>query len=98
MWAVGEKYPVWMSHGDRVTELPPGFRTVATSPNAPIAIIADDARKFYATYFHVVYTLPRILVWGCGSGTRRSLSPLPMIRSSRLARFASSLVRGQEEI
>ena len=36
-----------------VTELPPGFRTVATSPNAPIAIIADDARKFYATQFHL---------------------------------------------
>ena len=53
VWAVGEKYPVWMSHGDRVTELPPGFRTVATSPNAPIAIIADDARKFYATQFHL---------------------------------------------
>ena len=53
VWAVGEKYPVWMSHGDRVTELPPGFRTVATSPNEPIAIIADDARKFYATQFHL---------------------------------------------
>ncbi len=58
VWAVGEKYPVWMSHGDRVTVLPPGFRTVATSPNAPIAMIADDARKFYATQFHleVVHT------------------------------------------
>jgi GMP synthase (glutamine-hydrolysing) len=58
VWAVGEKYPVWMSHGDRVTKLPPGFRTVATSPNAPIAMIADDARKFYATQFHleVVHT------------------------------------------
>ena len=58
VWAVGEKYPVWMSHGDRVTVLPSGFRTVATSPNAPIAMIADDARKFYATQFHleVVHT------------------------------------------
>jgi GMP synthase (glutamine-hydrolysing) len=58
VWAVGEKYPVWMSHGDRVTVLPPGFRTVATSPNAPIAMIADDARRFYATQFHleVVHT------------------------------------------
>jgi len=58
VWAVGERYPVWMSHGDRVTVLPPGFRTVATSPNAPIAMIADDARKFYATQFHleVVHT------------------------------------------
>ena len=53
VWQVGEKYPVWMSHGDRVTRLPEGFRVVATSPNAPIAMIADEARKFYATQFHL---------------------------------------------
>ncbi len=53
VWSVGEKYPVWMSHGDSVTELPPGFRTVATSSNAPVAMIADDARRFYATQFHL---------------------------------------------
>src|SRR6476620_4745599 len=35
VWRKGEKYPVWMSHGDRVTKLPPGFHAVATSPNAP---------------------------------------------------------------
>jgi GMP synthase (glutamine-hydrolysing) len=58
VWRKGERYPVWMSHGDRVTRLPDGFRPVATSPNAPIAVIADDARKFYATQFHleVVHT------------------------------------------
>jgi GMP synthase (glutamine-hydrolysing) len=58
VWKRGEKYPVWMSHGDRVTELPKGFRVVATSPNAPIAMIADEARRFYATQFHleVVHT------------------------------------------
>src|SRR5829696_7146327 len=58
VWRKGEKYPVWMSHGDRVTQLPPGFRAVATSPNAPIAVIADEARKFYAAQFHleVVHT------------------------------------------
>jgi GMP synthase (glutamine-hydrolysing) len=58
VWQRGEKYPVWMSHGDRVTELPEGFRVVATSPNAPIAMIADEARRFYATQFHleVVHT------------------------------------------
>jgi GMP synthase (glutamine-hydrolysing) len=53
VWRKGEKYPVWMSHGDRVTQLPPGFRAVATSPNAPIAVIADEARKFYAAQFHL---------------------------------------------
>jgi GMP synthase (glutamine-hydrolysing) len=58
LWKRGEKYPVWMSHGDRVTELPRGFRVVATSPNAPIAMIADEARRFYAAQFHleVVHT------------------------------------------
>ena len=58
VWQRGEKYPVWMSHGDRVTQLPEGFRVVATSPNAPIAMIADEARRFYATQFHleVVHT------------------------------------------
>jgi GMP synthase (glutamine-hydrolysing) len=58
VWRKGEKYPVWMSHGDRVTQLPQGFAAVGTSPNAPIAIIADESRKFYATQFHleVVHT------------------------------------------
>ncbi|HZR62100.1 MAG TPA: glutamine-hydrolyzing GMP synthase, partial [Xanthobacteraceae bacterium] len=58
VWEVGQRYPVWMSHGDRVTRLPEGFAVTGTSPNAPIAMIADDARKFYATQFHleVVHT------------------------------------------
>src|SRR5262252_8672406 len=45
-------------YGDRVTRLPAGFRAVGTSPNAPIAAIADEQRKFYATQFHleVVHT------------------------------------------
>src|SRR5262245_30584105 len=53
VWQKGGRYPVWMSHGDRVTELPKGFRVVGTSENAPIAMIADDNRKFYATQFHL---------------------------------------------
>ncbi len=58
VWRKGERYPVWMSHGDRVTVLPAGFRVVGTSPNAPIAMIADEQRRFYATQFHleVVHT------------------------------------------
>ena len=58
VWRKGERYPVWMSHGDRVTGLPEGFRVVGTSANAPIAMIADERRKFYATQFHleVVHT------------------------------------------
>src|ERR1700739_4319593 len=46
VWEVGQKYPVWMSHGDRVTVPPKGFKTVGTAPNAPIAMIADETRKF----------------------------------------------------
>jgi GMP synthase (glutamine-hydrolysing) len=53
VWRKGERYPVWMSHGDRVTRPPAGFRVVGTSPNAPIAMIADEARRFYATQFHL---------------------------------------------
>jgi GMP synthase (glutamine-hydrolysing) len=53
VWVKGQKYPVWMSHGDRVTELPPGFRVLGKAPNSPISIIGDDARKFYATQFHL---------------------------------------------
>jgi GMP synthase (glutamine-hydrolysing) len=58
VWTRGGTYPVWMSHGDRVTQLPTGFRAVASAPNAPMAVIADDARRFYATQFHleVVHT------------------------------------------
>ena len=53
VWRKGERYPVWMSHGDRVTVPPAGFRVVGTSANAPIAMIADETRKFYATQFHL---------------------------------------------
>jgi GMP synthase (glutamine-hydrolysing) len=53
VWEVGRRYPVWMSHGDRVTELPSGFAAIGTSVNAPIAMIADEGRRFYATQFHL---------------------------------------------
>lgn len=58
VWEKGGKYDVWMSHGDRVTKMPEGFRAVARAPNSPISVIADDKRKFYAMQFHpeVVHT------------------------------------------
>ncbi|HNY46588.1 MAG TPA: glutamine-hydrolyzing GMP synthase, partial [Casimicrobium sp.] len=43
---------VWMSHGDKVTEMPPGFKLMASTDNCPVAGIADEARKFYAVQFH----------------------------------------------
>jgi GMP synthase (glutamine-hydrolysing) len=57
-WEVGKRYPVWMSHGDRVTELPTGFHVIATSENAPFAIAANESRRYYTTMFHpeVVHT------------------------------------------
>jgi len=58
VWAKGAREQVWMSHGDRVTRLPPGFRAVAVSEGAPFAAIADDARRYYGVQFHpeVVHT------------------------------------------
>jgi len=58
VWKPGERHQVWMSHGDRVTRLPDGFEAVGTSEGAPVAIIADERRKFYAVQFHpeVVHT------------------------------------------
>ncbi|MAG81095.1 MULTISPECIES: glutamine-hydrolyzing GMP synthase [unclassified Limnobacter] len=43
---------VWMSHGDKVTELPPNFKLMASTPSCPIAGMADEARGFYAVQFH----------------------------------------------
>jgi GMP synthase (glutamine-hydrolysing) len=43
---------VWMSHGDRVVELPPGFQIIASSDNAPMAAIADYDRRFFGLQFH----------------------------------------------
>ena len=50
---------VWMSHGDKVTELPPGFRIIGSNASTPIAAMADEARDFYAVQFHpeVTHTL-----------------------------------------
>jgi GMP synthase (glutamine-hydrolysing) len=58
VWRRGGRYPVWMSHGDRVTRLPEGFRVYAVSENAPYAVAADEARRYYTTMFHpeVVHT------------------------------------------
>ncbi len=43
---------VWMSHGDKVTELPPGFKVIASTESCPVAAMADEVRKFYAVQFH----------------------------------------------
>src|SRR5208337_4201154 len=50
---------VWMSHGDRVVEMPPGFSAIAASDNAPFAAMADESRRLYGLQFHpeVTHTL-----------------------------------------
>src|SRR5512133_3628900 len=66
---------VWMSHGDKVTELPPGFKLMASTESCPIAGMADEERKFYAVQFHpeVTHTqqgraiLERFVLGICGA-------------------------------
>ncbi len=58
LWTPGMREQVWMSHGDRVIQMPEGFEVVGTSDGAPFAAIADENRKFYGLMFHpeVVHT------------------------------------------
>ena len=51
-WFQDDKEQVWMSHGDHVSKIAPGFAVYGTSPNAPFAITADVKRNFYAVQFH----------------------------------------------
>ena len=51
-WFAEGREQVWMSHGDHVAELAPGFRVYATSPGAPFAVTADPDRRFYGVQFH----------------------------------------------
>jgi GMP synthase (glutamine-hydrolysing) len=68
---------VWMSHGDKVTQIPPGFKIIADNATCPIAAMADEARRFYGVQFHpeVTHTLQgraileRFLHVVCGLGT-----------------------------
>lgn len=50
--------PIWMSHGDRITRLPPGFKTIGSTRNSPIAALANPEKKLYGLQFHpeVVHT------------------------------------------
>ena len=52
VWPTGAREQVWMSHGDRVSELPPGFTPVAVTDGAPFAAIADEKRGYYGVQFH----------------------------------------------
>ncbi len=75
--ALSPQLSVWMSHGDRVTAIPSGFTTTATTDSLPIAAMADDARRWYGVQFHpeVTHTergaelLRRFVVDLCGCAT-----------------------------
>ena len=51
-WFAADREQVWMSHGDHVSKIAPGFKVYGTSPNAPFAITGDPERNFYAVQFH----------------------------------------------
>ncbi len=58
VWEPGENHQVWMSHGDRVVELPEGFEVFASSDGAPFAVAGDEERRYFSFMFHpeVVHT------------------------------------------
>ena len=58
-FGIDGRLPVWMSHGDKVVSLPPGFEVAASTPNAPIAAMADPHRRFYGVQFHPEVTHTR---------------------------------------
>ena len=92
---------VWMSHGDKVTEIPPGFKLIASNSATPIAGMADEARRFYAVQFHpeVTHTLRgkdifnRFLrdICGCGGDWN-----MPDYAAEAVAKVRQQV--GQEEV
>ena len=92
---------VWMSHGDRVTAMPPGFTLIASTESCPIAGMADEARKYYAVQFHleVTHTLQgrKILsrfaheICGCGDDWN-----MPDYQTEAVAKIRSQV--GSDEV
>ena len=100
MWRVGERHPVWMSHGDRVTKLPFGFTVKAASENAPFAIASDEARCIYTTMFHpeVVHTpdgAKLIANFVHGIAGLKSDWTMAHIRSSEIAKIRAQVGTGR---
>jgi len=99
-WPIGTKPQVWMSHGDRVTKIPPGFKVVATSEGAPFAFIANEERKIYATQFHpeVVHTPDGAKLLGafvhkiCGIGNDWSMKAF---RQNEIAKIRAQVGDGK---
>ncbi len=91
---------VWMSHGDRVESLPPGFRVIASSPSSPIAGMADESRRLYGLQFHpeVTHTrqgsriLDRFVHEICGAGSSWGTEA---IIAEAVARIRAEVGRGR---
>jgi GMP synthase (glutamine-hydrolysing) len=100
VWEIGQRYPVWMSHGDRVTRLPSGFTVKAISENAPFAIATDERRRIYTTMFHpeVVHTPDGARLLG---NFVRKIAGLPSdwtmrhFRESEIARIRAQVGKGR---
>lgn len=58
LWGLSNQSRVWMSHGDRIEKMPPGFHSIGHTDNSPVAVMANTERKFFALQFHpeVVHT------------------------------------------
>jgi len=99
-WPKNSKQQVWMSHGDRVTQLPPGFKVTATSDGAPFAFIVDEKRRYYGTMFHpeVVHTLDGAKLLGnfvhkiCGCGSSWSMKAF---RATEIERIRKQVGKGK---
>jgi GMP synthase (glutamine-hydrolysing) len=99
-WTPGTHHRVWMSHGDRVTKIPEGFKVVGTSTGAPFAFIADEARKFYGVQFHpeVVHTpdgaklLAAFVHKICGLGNDWSMKAF---RETEIAKIRTQVGKGK---
>jgi GMP synthase (glutamine-hydrolysing) len=100
VWAKGSKQQVWMSHGDRVTQLPAGFSVKATSDGAPFAIASDEKRHIYTTMFHpeVVHTLDGAKLLSnfvhkiCGVGSDWSMKAF---RAAEIERIRKQVGKGK---
>ena len=92
---------VWMSHGDKVVEMPPGFKLMASTEACPIAGMADEARRFYGVQFHPEVTHTRQGTSSCtascarsaaaaATGTCPTMSPSPCARIRETGRAGGS--------
>src|SRR5688500_4213034 len=100
LWQIGEKHQVWMSHGDRVDSLAPGFKVVAKSEGAPFAIATNEEARRYSLMFHpeVVHTpdgsklLANFVRHICGCGGEWTMAAF---RDSKIADIREQVGRGK---